>query len=141
MKSDNIIKLLDKEREWFSVSESENLGNKISIYIERKIRKSFMFLRLFKLVSLVSCCIMTVMLIFFISYQLKPAKVVFVYPNSGSEKSVNLVGTINKEKKKIPLVLDRNSGYWKATVRVAQNDIQDYHFIVEQFSDDEINNN
>ncbi len=141
MKRDNIINLIEKEREWFSAEIPENLRDKVFAYIERKIQKSFVFLRLFKLVSLSSLCIIAGMVVLFISYQFKPSKVVFVYRNSGSEKSVNLVGTINKEKKKIPLVLDKNSGYWKATVRAAQNDLKDYQFVVEQFSEEDVINN
>ncbi len=139
MLKDSINNLLEKESEWFSVEAPNDLRDKIFLYIEGKVQRSFAFLRLLKLVSFSTLCVLAVMVILLISYQFKPSKVVFVYPNSGTEKSVNLVGTINKENKKIPLVLDKNSGYWKATVRVAQNDLQDYHFIVEEFSADDIN--
>jgi hypothetical protein len=137
---ENIYNLLEKDREWFSAKVPAEMRDKIFLYIEGKVQKSFIFLRFMKLVSSVSLFIVAGMLLLFISNQFKPAKVVFVYPNSGTEKSVNLVGTINKQKKKIPLVLDKNNGYWKATVRAAQSDLQDYQFVVEEFSEADINN-
>ncbi len=141
MNSANILSLLEKDGEWFSAEVPDNLKEKIVLNIEKRIRKSFFMLACLKIISVSSLCIIAGMMIFLIAIQVRPTKVVFVYPNSGVEKSVNLVGTINKEKKRIPLTLDSDKKLWKATIRATVNDLQDYNFVVEDIQEEDVNNN
>ncbi len=139
MMRSSLFRLMEKDREWFSIKAPERLKDKIIAGIENRIYKSFIMLKWFKMISAVSVCLLAGFIVLFTAVQNKPIKMVFVYPDSGTEKTVHVVGTFNKDKERIPMVLDEEKGLWKATVHASQRDISDYEFVVEELPEEDMN--
>jgi hypothetical protein len=133
MKENKLIDLLNKENRWFSIKKPSGLDDRVVNFVESKIYKDVVLWKMLTLVNALSLAIMACFIVLFFAFYDR-TKIVFVYPHSGNEKMVYLT----KGNEKVPMVLDEEKGVWTVVIHVPHRKIENYEFIVEELSEEDI---
>ncbi len=131
----NLIRFLQKDDRWLEINEPEDLQNKILNYIDRNIYNRFLLLKIFKYASVSLFSLSILLSTILILNQIKPMKVIFIYPHSDRINNVEIIGNFNNPRERVKMELDPENGIWMGVIHVRNKKLNDYEINVEEKDD------